>query len=90
MASLRVNRMPGDPRIGSGVTGVLDRAFGVTASGSTLRNELRGGLTTFATMAYIVVVNADLLSRAGIPFEGAVFAMGTSSPPSGGVSIGAG
>lgn len=56
------------------MTAFLDRAFGVTTSGSTIPAELRGGLTTFATMAYIVVVNADLMSRAGIPFEGAVFA----------------
>ena len=32
---------------------------------------MRGGLTTFATMAYIVAVNAGLLSHAGMPFESA-------------------
>ena len=52
----------------------VDVSFGVSAAGSTIGTELRGGLTTFATMAYIVVVNADLLSRAGIPFASAVFA----------------
>jgi len=57
-----------------GIGAAIDRAFGVTAAGSTIPIELRGGLTTFATMAYIVVVNADLLSKAGIPFESAVFA----------------
>lgn len=56
------------------VTTFLDRIFGVTDAGSTIATELRGGMTTFATMAYIVVVNADLLSRAGIPFESAIFA----------------
>ncbi len=56
------------------VTALIDRVFGVTEAGSTMANELRGGLTTFATMAYIVVVNADLMARAGIPFGGAVFA----------------
>jgi len=35
----------------------LDRYFSVTARGSTFRRELRGGVTTFVTMAYIVVLN---------------------------------
>lgn len=33
-----------------------------------------GGLTTFVTMAYIVVVNPQILSQAGMPAEGVVFA----------------
>ena len=33
-----------------------------------------GGLTTFMTMAYIVVVNPQILSEAGMPPEGVVFA----------------
>src|SRR5262249_13279931 len=33
-----------------------------------------GGLTTFVTMAYIVVGNPQILSQAGIPVEGALFA----------------
>lgn len=33
-----------------------------------------GGLTTFVTMAYIVAVNPAILSKAGVPIEGAVFA----------------
>lgn len=56
------------------VAGRLDRAFGVSAAGSSIAAELRGGLTTFATMAYIVVVNASLLSQTGMPFEAVVFA----------------
>ncbi|HJO29193.1 MAG TPA: NCS2 family permease, partial [Acidobacteriota bacterium] len=48
-----------------GVVAEIDRFFGVQDSGSTIATELRGGLTTFVTMAYIVVVNADLLSKAG-------------------------
>ena len=62
------------PAAPSRLVGRLDRAFGVAAAGGTVGAELRGGLTTFATMAYIVVVNADMLSRAGIPFDSAVFA----------------
>ncbi len=33
-----------------------------------------GGLTTFVTMAYIVVVNPQILSQAGMPADGVVFA----------------
>ncbi|MGD8816186.1 MAG: NCS2 family permease [Acidobacteriota bacterium] len=54
--------------------GSLDRWFGVTDAGSTIGGELRGGLTTFVTMSYIVVVNANMLQQAGIPFADAVFA----------------
>lgn len=56
------------------MTALLDRWFGVGDAGSDVATELRGGLTTFVTMAYIVVVNADILAAAGIPFEAAVFA----------------
>src|SRR4029078_3410221 len=33
-----------------------------------------GGLTPFLTMAYIVVVNPQILAQAGMPVEGGVFA----------------
>jgi AGZA family xanthine/uracil permease-like MFS transporter len=39
-----------------------------------VRRELLAGLTTFMTMAYIVVVNPQILSQAGMPAEGVVFA----------------
>ncbi|MBE21662.1 MAG: hypothetical protein CL481_05730, partial [Acidobacteria bacterium] len=70
------DRASASPR---GVVAEIDRFFGVQDSGSTIATELRGGLTTFATMAYIVVVNADLLSKAGIPIESAIFATCASS-----------
>ncbi len=35
----------------------VDRFFAITARGSTVGRELRGGLVTFFTMAYIVVLN---------------------------------
>lgn len=40
----------------------MDRYFEVTARRSTVGRELRGGLTTFFTMAYIVVLNPIILS----------------------------
>ena len=41
--------------------------FGITERGSTVRREVLGGVTTFVTMAYIIVVNPAILSAAGIP-----------------------
>ncbi|HVF73625.1 MAG TPA: NCS2 family permease [Acidimicrobiales bacterium] len=40
----------------------LDRWFGVSAQGSDVRTEIRGGVATFFTMAYIVVLNPIILS----------------------------
>ncbi|ADG99279.1 Xanthine/uracil/vitamin C permease [Segniliparus rotundus DSM 44985] len=39
----------------------LDRFFGITARGSTLATELRGGAVTFVAMSYIVVLNPLIL-----------------------------
>lgn len=39
----------------------LDRFFRITARGSTFARELRGGLTTFVAMAYIVMLNPLIL-----------------------------
>ncbi|HET7304134.1 MAG TPA: NCS2 family permease [Segeticoccus sp.] len=41
----------------------LDRFFKITERGSTVARELRGGLVTFATMAYIVVLNPILIGN---------------------------
>src|SRR5690606_12205811 len=40
----------------------LDRFFAITRRGSTIGTEVRGGLVTFVTMAYIVVLNPIILS----------------------------
>lgn len=40
----------------------------------SLRNEIFGGLTTFVTMCYILVVNPTILEGAGVPFQTAFMA----------------
>ena len=45
---------------------LLERLFGLSASGSNVRTEFVAGLTTFLTMVYIVFVNPQILSRAGV------------------------
>ena len=47
---------------------MLDRYFKVTETGSTIGTEVRGGLTNFLVMSYILVVNAVILSSAGMSF----------------------
>ncbi|RCW42924.1 AGZA family xanthine/uracil permease-like MFS transporter [Halopolyspora algeriensis] len=39
----------------------IDRYFRITARGSTVSRELRGGLTTFVAMSYIVLLNPLIL-----------------------------
>jgi AGZA family xanthine/uracil permease-like MFS transporter len=41
--------------------------FPLAERGTTVRREVLGGATTFATMAYIVIVNPAILAFAGIP-----------------------
>jgi AGZA family xanthine/uracil permease-like MFS transporter len=45
----------------------LERQFGLKAQGTDLRTEALAGLTTFLTMAYIVIVNPAILGQAGLP-----------------------
>jgi AGZA family xanthine/uracil permease-like MFS transporter len=47
--------------------GAVSRFFQLRERGTTVRTELLGGLTTFATMAYIIVVNPAILQFAGLP-----------------------
>ena len=44
--------------------GQIDNFFRITERGSSLQRELRGGLATFWTMAYIVVLNPIILAGA--------------------------
>ncbi|MBN2331853.1 MAG: NCS2 family permease [Deltaproteobacteria bacterium] len=45
----------------------LDNYFIITGNHSTIKRELYSGLTTFITVAYIIVVNPAILEVAGIP-----------------------
>lgn len=48
---------------------MIERYFQLAAHGTTVRTEMMAGLTTFLTMAYIIFVNPDILSAAGMPKE---------------------
>ncbi|WP_457355124.1 NCS2 family permease [Sphingomonas sp. UYP23] len=45
----------------------LDRYFRMSERGTTARTEVLAGVTTFLTMAYIVLVNPAILGQAGMP-----------------------
>jgi adenine/guanine/hypoxanthine permease len=53
---------------------LIDRYFKLSENQTSARQEMLGGLTTFVTMSYIIVVNPQILGRAGMPVEGVVFA----------------
>jgi AGZA family xanthine/uracil permease-like MFS transporter len=58
---------------------LLEQIFHLSEHQTTVRRELLAGLTTFMTMAYIVVVNPRILSEAGMPVDGVLFATCISS-----------
>ncbi|MBA3054127.1 MAG: NCS2 family permease [Sphingomonadales bacterium] len=47
--------------------GALDRYFTLSERGTSARTEVLAGVTTFLTMAYIVLVNPAILGQAGMP-----------------------
>jgi AGZA family xanthine/uracil permease-like MFS transporter len=59
-----MDNAPTKPAGRSGAGNAFDRYFEITARGSTLGREVRGGLATFFTMAYIVVLNPLILGNA--------------------------
>ena len=53
---------------------MLEKLFGLSSAGTTVRTEVMAGLATFLTMAYITVVNPAILSTEGSGMAfGAVF-----------------
>jgi AGZA family xanthine/uracil permease-like MFS transporter len=57
---------------GTSITAFLDRYFHISERNSNIRTEIIAGVTTFMTMAYIIIVNPGILSAAGMDFK-AVF-----------------
>jgi adenine/guanine/hypoxanthine permease len=50
---------------------VLERLFHLSERGSTVGRELRGGLVTFVTMSYIIVLNPLILGSISTSGPGA-------------------
>jgi adenine/guanine/hypoxanthine permease len=58
---------------------LIERYFKLVENKTSVQHEMLGGLTTFVTMAYIIVVNPQILAQAGMPPEGVLFATCISS-----------
>lgn len=52
--------------------GFLERFFKLSEKNTTVKTEVLAGLTTFIALAYIIFVNPNILSEAGIPKEAAI------------------
>lgn len=52
----------------------LEKHFHLTDSGTNIRTELLAGVTTFATMAYILIVQASMMVAAGMNGAGVMLA----------------
>ncbi len=52
----------------------MDKFFKISERGSSVSDEVIGGLTTFLAMAYIIAVNPGMMEVAGIPFAAALTA----------------
>jgi len=52
----------------------VEKFFHLAAAKTSVRQELIAGLTTFLAMIYIVPVNANIMSIAGMPFDALVTA----------------
>ncbi|QPG04588.1 NCS2 family permease [Salinimonas marina] len=54
------------------ITDIFERFFKLNAHGTTIKTEVIAGLTTFAAMSYILVVNPSVLGLSGMPVEGLI------------------
>ena len=48
------------------MTGILEKTFKISERGSSVRQEVIGGITTFLAMSYIIFVNPGILGDAGM------------------------
>ena len=64
----------------------MEKFFHLKENGTTVSTEILAGLTTFFAMAYIIVVNPQILSQTGMPWGGVFLAtiiaaiIGTTQP----------
>src|SRR5690554_5632873 len=54
--------------------GLMERLFKLRENKTNIRTEVLAGITTFMTMAYIIIVNPGILSDAGVPHQAALVA----------------
>ena len=57
----------------------IEKFFNLKEHGTDVKTEVLAGITTFMTMAYILVVNPDMLSKTGMDFGGVFTATALSA-----------
>lgn len=62
----------------SAVAQSIDKYFKISERGSSIGQEIRGGLVTFFAMAYILVVNPAILGNA-LPEDGSITVQGIAA-----------
>lgn len=55
-------------------TGVLERFFHLREKNTNVKTEIIAGVTTFISMAYVILVNSNTMAEIGMPREAAVAA----------------
>lgn len=58
----------------TGLAATLERVFQLKANNTTIKTEIVAGFTTFMTMVYIIFVNPNILSDAGMSWNGVFIA----------------
>lgn len=53
---------------------ILNRTFQIQNEKTSIRTEILAGVTSFASVSYIVIVNGTVLSLAGMPYEAVTIA----------------
>ncbi|CAJ37328.1 NCS2 family permease [Methanocella arvoryzae] len=61
-------KTPKDSGKPGSIVSIVDNYFQISERKSTIKTELLAGLTTFMTMAYIIILNPIILSAAGMDF----------------------
>jgi AGZA family xanthine/uracil permease-like MFS transporter len=54
------------------ITRFLDKTFELSEHATTVKTEIIAGLTTFAAMSYILIVNPSILGLSGMPVAGLI------------------
>ncbi len=65
---------PAQPGAPAPTGGFLERTFKLRENRTTFFREMLGGVVTFMTMSYIVLVNPVILGNAGMDFDGVMLA----------------
>ncbi|RFU65402.1 NCS2 family permease [Peribacillus glennii] len=53
---------------------LFERIFQLSENGTTIKREILAGSVSYFTIVYIIAVNSLILSEAGLPMDGAIFA----------------